>query len=112
MTVDNIQANGKEERAKALNAQEPTPEHEGNEEGDDDIEDGAPAAEGKLLAMKVTRVLFTMRNIGESKKKKKKKKPKKKSAKSGQSDPPRVGLSKFFPSGNYPVGEIQEYKDE
>ncbi|KAF6766737.1 peptidase M24A methionine aminopeptidase [Ephemerocybe angulata] len=29
-----------------------------------------------------------------------------------QSDPPRVGLSKIFPSGNYPVGEIQEYKDD
>lgn len=46
------------------------------------------------------------------KKKKKKKKPKKKGAKTAQSDPPRVGLSKFFPSGNYPVGEEQEYKDE
>jgi len=29
-----------------------------------------------------------------------------------QSDPPRVGLSKLFPSGVYPVGEIQEYKDD
>ncbi|KAF5323611.1 hypothetical protein D9611_005579 [Ephemerocybe angulata] len=47
---------------------------------------------------------------GEGKKKKKKKKPKKKKA--VQSDPPRVGLSKIFPSGNYPVGEIQEYKDD
>jgi methionyl aminopeptidase len=44
------------------------------------------------------------------KKKKKKKKPKKKKA--TQSDPPRVGLSKLFPSGAYPVGEICEYKDE
>lgn len=29
-----------------------------------------------------------------------------------QSDPPRVGLSKLFPSGVYPVGETSEYKDE
>ncbi|KAJ7170137.1 methionine aminopeptidase 2-like protein [Mycena filopes] len=47
---------------------------------------------------------------GEAKKKKKKKKPKKK--KPEQSDPPRIGLSKFFPDGNYPVGEIQHYKDD
>lgn len=47
-----------------------------------------------------------------AKKKKKKKKPKKKSAKVEQSDPPRVGLSKFFPDGNYPEGELQDYKDE
>lgn len=48
--------------------------------------------------------------LGDAKKKKKKKKPKKK--KLEQSDPPRVGLSKLFPSGVYPEGEIQPYKDE
>lgn len=47
---------------------------------------------------------------GEGKKKKKKKKPKKKKAQ--QSEPPRVGLSKLFPDGKYPEGEIQEYKNE
>lgn len=46
-------------------------------------------------------------------KKKKKKKPKKKKATTAtQSEPPRVGLSKLFPNGVYPEGEIQEYKDE
>jgi methionyl aminopeptidase len=44
------------------------------------------------------------------KKKKKKKKSKKKKAQ--QSDPPRVGLSKLFPDGKYPEGELQEYKNE
>ena len=29
-----------------------------------------------------------------------------------QSEPPRVGLSKLFPDGIYPEGEIQEYKNE
>lgn len=29
-----------------------------------------------------------------------------------QSDPPRVGLSKLFPSGEYPEGEVFEYRDE
>jgi methionyl aminopeptidase len=47
---------------------------------------------------------------GAAKKKKKKKKPKKK--KPEQSDPPRIGLSKFFPDGIYPEGEIQEYKND
>ncbi|KAF8808072.1 peptidase M24A, methionine aminopeptidase [Phlegmacium glaucopus] len=47
---------------------------------------------------------------GDAKKKKKKKKSKKK--KLEQSDPPRVGLSKLFPTGVYPEGEIQPYKDD
>jgi hypothetical protein len=51
-----------------------------------------------------------LRTSGEGKKKKKKKKPKKK--KLEQTDPPRLGLSKFFPDGIYPEGEIQPYKDE
>ncbi|KAI0081102.1 methionine aminopeptidase 2-like protein [Panus rudis PR-1116 ss-1] len=47
---------------------------------------------------------------GEGKKKKKKKKPKKK--KVTQTDPPRIGLSKLFPDGNFPEGELQDYKDD
>jgi methionyl aminopeptidase len=47
---------------------------------------------------------------GDGKKKKKKKKPKKRKVE--QSDPPRVGLSKFFADGVFPVGEIQPYTDE
>jgi methionyl aminopeptidase len=49
---------------------------------------------------------------GEVKKKKKKKKPKKKKKKVEQGDPPRTGLSKVYPDGKYPVGEIQEYRNE
>lgn len=45
-----------------------------------------------------------------AKKKKKKKKNKKKKA--VQTEPPSVGLSKFFKDGLYPEGEIEEYKDE
>ncbi|KAF7310044.1 Methionine aminopeptidase 2 [Mycena indigotica] len=48
----------------------------------------------------------------EVKKKKKKKKSKKKATKPVQSDPPRIGLSQFFPDGVYPAGEIQDYKDD
>ncbi|KAG9098158.1 Methionine aminopeptidase 2 [Ceratobasidium sp. 370] len=50
---------------------------------------------------------------GAKKKKKKKKSKKKKTATpAAQSDPPRVGLSFLFPSGVYPEGEIQEYKND
>lgn len=86
-------ASAREELQNGNEDKEPTVELEENEDGEDDVEDGAPVE-------------------GEAKKKKKKKKPKKKGAKATQSDPPRVGLSKFFSNGNYPVGEEQEYKDD
>lgn len=63
-------------------------------DSEEEVEDGAPL------------------NAEAKKKKKKKKKPKKKAAKVEQTDPPRIGLSKFFPSGVYPEGEIQAYKDD
>ncbi|KAI0756249.1 peptidase M24A methionine aminopeptidase [Daedaleopsis nitida] len=44
------------------------------------------------------------------KKKKKKKKTKKK--KLEQTEPPTIGITKFFPDGKYPEGELQEYKND
>ena len=55
--------------------------------------------------------LTTSAGIGDSKKKKKKKKPKKKS-KLEQTEPPTVGLTKLYPDGKFPEGELQEYKNE
>ncbi|TFK21484.1 peptidase M24A, methionine aminopeptidase [Coprinopsis marcescibilis] len=78
------------DKEKALKVEEPIL----NGEDDDDIDDDRHIGEGDI------------------KKKKRKKKPKKKSNKPTQSDPPRVGLSRFFPDGNYPGGEIQEYKND
>lgn len=55
---------------------------------------------------------------GAAKKKKKKKNKKKKKGNgaagpvNGQSEPPRVGITKLFPSGTYPEGELQNYKDD
>lgn len=66
---------------------------------------------------------------GEKKKKKKKKSKKKKAGANGsalpasadgehvkpvqqQSNPPSIPLSKIYTNGQYPVGEICEYKDE
>ncbi|KAI0363525.1 peptidase M24A methionine aminopeptidase [Pilatotrama ljubarskyi] len=65
------------------------------EEVEDVEEDGAPEGQGAG---------------GEGKKKKKKKKSKKK--KLEQTEPPTIGLSKLFPDGNYPEGELQDYKDD
>ena len=49
-------------------------------------------------------------NVSAKRTKKKKKKPKKK--KLEQTEPPTIGLSKLFPDGKFPEGELQEYKDE
>jgi hypothetical protein len=85
---------------------------------DDSDEEGAPeiaAADGQfhLLSVPTHHILINLCliDLGEVKKKKKKKKPKKKK-KVEQGDPPRTGLSKMYPDGKYPVGEIQEYKNE
>ncbi|KAK7203315.1 peptidase M24A methionine aminopeptidase [Myxozyma melibiosi] len=45
-------------------------------------------------------------------KKKKKKSKKKKSKPTAQTEPPSIGLSKFFPDAKYPEGEICEYTDD
>ncbi|KAA1467880.1 peptidase M24A, methionine aminopeptidase [Dentipellis sp. KUC8613] len=78
-------ANGVEKQPHVVNGDE---EADG-EEGEEEVAE-APGTGGK--------------------KKKKKKKPKKK--KQEQSEPPRVPVSKLFPDGNYPVGQIEEYRDE
>jgi methionyl aminopeptidase len=46
---------------------------------------------------------------GAAKKKKKKSKKKKTGGAVKQTSPPTVPVSKFYPSGNYPLGEIREY---
>ena len=95
---------------------------EGEEEEE---EEGAPDAQGvggECLGARVIGASVVVRGnltdtdgsvwgAGEGKKKKKKKKPKKKKAEQ-QSEPPRVGLTKLFPDGNFPEGELQDYKDE
>ncbi|KAJ3005455.1 Methionine aminopeptidase 2B [Thoreauomyces humboldtii] len=76
---------------------------------DEDEDDTAVAPEGE----------------GGAEKKKKKKKPKKKKPASGatpnaanaqtatkQTSPPTVPVSRFFPNGSYPQGELQEYLNE
>jgi len=84
------------------------------EDGADlDVEQGIEDDEHDIVeggGVSVRHIVLTLLSLGEGKKKKKKKKSKKK--KVYQSEPPRIGLSKLFPDGNYPEGEIQEYKNE
>ncbi|KAK3031395.1 hypothetical protein RJ639_037393 [Escallonia herrerae] len=47
-----------------------------------------------------------------AKKKKKKNKSKKKKEVPEQTDPPTIPVTELFPSGEFPEGEIQQYKDE
>lgn len=51
---------------------------------------------------------------GDEAAKKKKKKPKSKKKKAGleQTDPPSIPVADLFPSGDFPEGEIQHYKDD
>jgi methionyl aminopeptidase len=85
---------------------------DGDEPDDDVAGEGEPGAGGNVTHPQLHEQILTkyFDHLGEGKKKKKKKKPKKK--KLEQSDPPRIGISKFFPDGIYPEGEIQPYKDE
>lgn len=71
-------------------------DHEDSDENKDDEGDG-PEAEAPG---------------GAAKKKKKRKPKKKKSAQKTQTEPPRVTIANLFPNGNYPEGEITEYKNE
>lgn len=93
------------EAVKASAAVEPT---NGNstkpeaDDSDDDEDEKAPGEGGADGAAK--------------KKRKRKRKPKKAGGASAlptkQSDPPRVLISNLFPSGEYPVGPEEEYRDE
>ncbi|KAJ4870943.1 hypothetical protein Rs2_12770 [Raphanus sativus] len=49
---------------------------------------------------------------GETSTKKKKKKKSKSKKKPQQTDPPTIPVVKLFPSGEFPEGEIQQYKDD
>ncbi|KAG8963386.1 Methionine aminopeptidase 2 [Tulasnella sp. 419] len=84
-----------------MEVDKPTNEEKPVDEVDEEEDDGEEEVEVNGTA------------TGEAKKKKKKKKPKKKKpAAAKQSEPPRVGLTKIFPDGKFPEGEICEYKNE
>ncbi|CAD6245790.1 unnamed protein product [Miscanthus lutarioriparius] len=72
-------------------AQSSPPEDDDEAQADDPSQDGAPEA---------------------AKKKKKKNKSKKKKGPLQQTDPPSIPVDELFPSGEFPEGEIQQYKDD
>jgi len=73
-------------------AQSSPPEDDDEAQADGASQDGAPEAEKK--------------------KKKKKNKSKKKKDPLQQTDPPSIPVDELFPSGEFPEGEIQQYKDD
>ncbi|KAI9798326.1 MAG: Methionine aminopeptidase 2 [Piccolia ochrophora] len=100
--VDKLKlSNGKASEGKISNGAAPNGangEAEDDSEDDKDDEGGAPEAA-----------------LGAAKKKKKRKPKKKKAAGAGaktQTSPPRVLVSNLFPNGQYPEGEIADYKNE
>lgn len=76
-------------------------QHPAEDDNSDDDEDDKAPGEGAT-------------DGAAKKKRKRKRKPKKAGGANPtkQSDPPRVLLSNLFPSGEYPVGEEVEYRDE
>ncbi|KAJ5601560.1 methionine aminopeptidase 2 [Penicillium lagena] len=72
----------------------------GDDDGDDDGDDHNTAD---------TATVTLTSPLTDASKKKKRKKANKKKKKHSQSSPPRIPLSKLFPTGQYPVGEIQSY---
>ncbi|XP_015648362.1 methionine aminopeptidase 2A isoform X2 [Oryza sativa Japonica Group] len=67
-------------------------------ENDDDAEVDYPSQDGAQVIA--------------AKKKKKKSKAKKKKGPLQQTDPPSIPVDELFPSGEFPEGEIQHYKDD
>jgi len=84
--------------ASKANGNDKAPE---TEESDDDEDEKGAAGEGGA-------------DGAAKKKRKRKRKPKKAggATHTKQSSPPRVLLSNLFPSGDYPVGQEEEYRDE
>ncbi|KAL5342540.1 methionine aminopeptidase [Aspergillus crustosus] len=89
--------NGDSAAAAATTAQ--TEAGEAEDDSDDDADDANAGADGAA-------------NGAAKKKKKRKPKKKKKGGAKVQSSPPRVPVSNLFANGQYPEGEIVEYKNE
>ncbi|KAM0898406.1 hypothetical protein ACQ4PT_021953 [Festuca glaucescens] len=92
-SVESDVTSSKEPKVADRNGATPGAQSSPPEDDDDDgpSEDGAAAA---------------------AKKKKKKSKAKKKKAPLKQTDPPSIPVDELFPSGDFPEGEIQQYKDD
>ncbi|WVY99847.1 hypothetical protein V8G54_025917 [Vigna mungo] len=87
---------------------------EGNSQSNDLLEENG-ASELQSLVERVGDLSPLSPKEGDdkvSKKKKKKARSKKKKELLEQTDPPSISVIDLFPSGDFPEGEIQQYKDE
>ena len=88
-----------------------------HEDSDEDKDDEAGPADteangGKTLCPQLSCYNSVKTSVAAKKKKKRKPKKKKTGSAKVQSSPPRVLLSNLFPNGQYPEGEIVEYRNE
>ena len=88
-----------------------------HEDSDEDKDDEAGPADtetngGKSLCPQLSCYNNVKTSVAAKKKKKRKPKKKKIGSAKVQSSPPRVLLSNLFPNGQYPEGEIVEYRNE
>lgn len=131
MNIDKIpnfyfSVNGKHVNGKA-DVQNPVQTEAGEAEDDsDDEKDEGAAAEGagtsggafamnkewRPPATEPTTLTIVICKNAAAKKKKRKPKKKKKGGAKVQSSPPRVPLTNLFPNGQFPEGEICEYKND
>ncbi len=89
---------------------------ENDDSEDDKEEDGGNVDTGAPGGKRAKPLRKTWAKSHAAAKKKKKRKPKKKKGGAGgsktQTSPPRVPISDLFPNGQYPEGEICEYRNE
>nr|CAB3479853.1 unnamed protein product [Digitaria exilis] len=87
----------KDDKAANSNSAVRTAQSSSPEDDDDEAHADGPSQDGAPEAVK---------------KKKKKNKSKKKKDPLQQTDPPSIPVDELFPSGEFPEGEIQQYKDD
>ncbi|WMV06918.1 hypothetical protein MTR67_000303 [Solanum verrucosum] len=87
---------------------------EGTSEVRDDNEtaNGSASSLQKEVEEKVDGLTVDEPTTEAAKKKKKKNKSKKKKEPPQQTDPPSIPVAELYPSGEFPEGEIQQYKDD
>ena len=87
-------------------------EHDEEHDEDEHVEQPNGVYTRALIRGEINKQIYLGASEHKKKKKPKKKKKKSKPEPGKQTDPPTIGLSKLFPDGHYPEGEIQEYPNE
>lgn len=79
---------------------------------DNETANGSASSLQKEVEEKIDGLTVDEPTTEAAKKKKKKNKSKKKKEPTQQTDPPSIPVVELYPSGEFPEGEIQQYKDD